>query len=196
LTIYGKSLVDAYNRYGMIVDVSHTGERTAMDAIEHSKDPVISSHSGAKAIRDYPRGQSDELIKAVGQSGGVQCINTVGGFMDPSNPDVVTTDIIFQHIDHIVNLIGIDHVGYGSDFIPDVYWTAESGQTPMADILFPDPDGKHMFPEMCKKGVPTPAPYQFIAALVDKMLEKGYSEEDCGKVIGGNAYRLFKQVWK
>ena len=49
---------------------------------------------------------------------------------------------------------------------------------------------------MCAKGTPTPAPYQFIAALVDKMLEKGYSEEDCGKVIGGNAYRLFKQVWR
>ena len=116
--------------------------------------------------------------------------------MDPANPEIVTTDIIFEHIDHIVSLIGIDHVGYGSDFIPDVYWTAESGQTPLADVLFPDPDGKHMFPEMCKKGVPTPAPYQFIAALVDKMLEKGYSGEDCGKVIGGNVYRLFKQVWK
>ena len=60
LTICGKSLVDVYNRYGMIVDVSHTGERTTMDAIERSSDPVISSHSGTKAVRDYPRGHSDE----------------------------------------------------------------------------------------------------------------------------------------
>jgi hypothetical protein len=82
------------------------------------------------------------------------------------------------------------------DFIPDVYITAEAGQTPLADVIFPDPRGGHMFQDMCKKGVPTPAPYQFIAALVDKMLEKGYSEEDCGKVIGGNVYRVFKQVWK
>ena len=196
LTIYGKSLIDAYNRYGMVVDVSHTGTRTALGAIERSSQPVISSHSGARAIRDYPRCHPDELIKAIGESGGVQCVNTVGMFMDASNPDIVTTDIIFEHIDHIVSLIGIDHVGYGSDFIPDVYWTAESGQGPVADVLFPDPDGKHMFPEMCKKGVPTPAPYQFIAPLVDKMLEKGYSEEDCGKVTGGNVHRLFGQVWK
>ena len=52
------------------------------------------------------------------------------------------------------------------------------------------------FPEMCKKGEPTPAPYPFIAALVDKTLEHGYFEEDCGKVVGRNAYRPFKLVWK
>ena len=196
LTIYGKALVDAYNRYGMVVDVSHTGERTALDAIERSSDPVISSHSVTKAVRDYPRSHSDELIKAIGESGGVMSINTVGGFVDPSNPDIVTTDILFQHIDHIVNLIGIDHVGYGSDYIPDVTWTADGGQTPLADTLFPDSDGTHMFSTMCAKGVPTPAPYQIIAALVDKLLENGYSEEDCRKFLGGNAYRLFKQVWK
>jgi len=196
LTIYGKSVIDAYNKYGMVVDVSHTGINTALGAIERSTDPVISSHSGCQAINDYPRCHPDEVTKALAQSGGVHCVNTVGGFMDPTNPDVVTTDIIFQHIDHIVNLVGIDHVGYGSDYVPDVYISAEVGQTPMADVVFPDPRGGHMFQDMCKKGVPTPAPYQFIAALVDKMLEKGYSEEDCGKVIGGNVYRVFKQVWK
>ena len=116
--------------------------------------------------------------------------------MDPTNPDVVTTDIIFKHIDHIVNLVGIDHVGYASDYVPDVYISCEAGQTPLTDAIFPDPRGGHMFQEMCKKGTPTPAPYKFIAPLVDKMLEYGYSEEDCGKVIGGNVYRVFKQVWK
>lgn len=196
LTIYGKALVSAYNRYGMIVDVSHTGERTALDAIEHSSAPVISSHSVAQAVRDYPRSHSDELIKAIGQSGGVMNINTVGGFVDPSNPDVVTTDILFAHIDHIVSLIGIDHVGYGSDYVPDVTISADMGLTPMADALFPDRDGTHVFSTMCAKGVPTPAPYQIIAALVDKLLEKGYSEADCGKFLGGNNYRLFKQVWR
>ena len=53
-----------------------------------------------------------------------------------------------------------------------------------------------MFQDMCEKGVPTPARYRFIAALVDKMLEHGYSNEDCGKVIGSNVYRVFEQVWK
>lgn len=104
LTGYGKLLMDAYNRYGMIIDVSHTAERTAFDAIERSQKPVISSHSVAKAVNDYPRSHSDELIKAIGESGGICSINTVGAFVDPSNPDIVTTDILFAHIDHIVSL--------------------------------------------------------------------------------------------
>ena len=196
LTIYGKSLVDAYNKYGMVVDVSHTGTRTALDAIERSQQPCISSHSGCQALHDYPRCHPDEVTTAIGQSGGVQSINSVGAFLDGSNPDIVSTDLLFAHIDHIVNLIAIDHVGYGSDYIPDVTWTADLGQTPMADTLFPDPKGGHLFSEMCAKGVPTPAPYQIIAALVHKMLERGYTEEDSAKVIGGNNYRVFSEVWK
>lgn len=193
LTMYGKFLIDAYNRYGMIVDVSHTGDRTSLDAIERSSQPVISSHSGALAIADYPRSISDERIKAVAQSGGVCAINMVGAFMDTTNPDIVTTDMLFRHIDYMVNMVGIDHVGFGSDFIPDITYTALAIQSPAGQALFPD--GGYSA-AMGAKGVPTPAPYQIVAALVDKLLENGYTEEDCGKFLGGNLYRVFKQVWK
>jgi membrane dipeptidase len=71
ITGYGKMLIDAYNRYGMIVDVSHCGERLALDAIECSSKPVISSHACAKGVFDYPRNLSDKVIKAVAKSGGV-----------------------------------------------------------------------------------------------------------------------------
>ncbi len=130
LTAYGKTLIDAYNRYGMLVDVSHTGERTALDAIERSSQPVISSHSVAMAIAKYQRSLEDSVIKGVAQSGGVCSINSVGAFVDMSNPDIVTTDMLFKHIDYMVNLVGIDHVGYGSDFIPDITFTADGMQTP------------------------------------------------------------------
>ena len=192
LTHYGKALVDAYNRYGMIVDVSHTGERTALDAIERSRQPVVSSHSVAWAIAEYPRSLKDSVIKAIAQSGGVCSINMVGAFVDMSNPDIVTTDMLFRHIDYMANLVGIDHVGFGSDYIPDITFTADGIQTPAGAALFPD--GGYSA-KMGEKGVPTPAPYQIVAALVDKMLEKGYSEKDCGKFLGGNMYRVMKQVW-
>jgi len=192
LTAYGKALIDGYNRYGMIVDVSHTGERTSLDAIERSRQPVISSHSVAKAVANYPRSHSDAVIKAIAQSGGVCSINMVGAFVDLSNPDIVTTDVLFRHIDYLTNLVGIDHVGFGSDYIPDITQTAMAIQTPAGKALFPD--GGHSA-AMGAKGVPTPAPYQIVAALVDKMLEKGYSETDCGKFLGGNMYRVIKQVW-
>jgi len=192
LTAYGKQLIDAYNRYGMIVDVSHTGERTSLDAIERSRKPVISSHSGALAIAKYQRSLSDTVIKAIAKSGGVCSINMVGAFMDKTNPDIVTTDALFRHIDYMVNLVGIDHVGFGSDYIPNINITASLIQTPAGAAVFPD--GGYSA-KMGAKGVPTPAPYQIVAALVDKLLEKGYSEKDCGKFLGGNMYRVMKQVW-
>jgi membrane dipeptidase len=185
------TLIDAYNRYGMLVDVSHTGERTALDAIERSSQPVISSHSVAMAIAKYQRSLEDSVIKAIAQSGGVCSINSVGAFVDTSNPDIVTTDMLFRHIDYMVNLVGIDHVGYGSDFIPDITFTADGMQTPFGQAIFPDGGYTSKTGE---KGFPTPASYQIIAALVDKLLEKGYSEEDCGKFLGGNMYRVMK-VW-
>ncbi len=192
LTAYGKKLVDAYNRYGMLVDVSHTGERTSLDAIERSRQPVISSHSGAKAIADYQRSLTDAVIKGVAATGGVCSINMVAAFMDTSNPDILTTDTLFQHIDYMVNLVGIDHVGFGSDYIPNINFTASIIQTPMGQKVFPD--GGYSA-AVGAKGFPTPAPYQIVAALIDKMLENGYSEADCGKFLGGNMYRVFDQVW-
>lgn len=192
LTAYGKQLIDAYNRYGMLVDVSHTGERTSLDAIERSSKPVISSHSGAMAMANYPRSLEDSVIKAIAQSGGVCSLNLVGAFMDKSNPDILTTDAVFRHIDYIANLVGIDYVGFGSDFIPDIDFTASLIQTPMGAAVFPD--GGYSA-AMGAKGVPTPAPYQIVAALVDKMLENGYSKADCEKFLGGNMYRVIKKVW-
>ena len=192
LTGYGKLLIDAYDRYGMLVDVSHTAERTAFDAIERSRKPVISSHSVAKAVSDYPRSHSDGLIKAIAKSGGVCSINAVGAFVDPTNPDIVSTDILFRHIDHIVSLTGVDHVGFGSDWIPDVNKTAWAGQGPLGELLFPDGG---VMKAMSAKGVPTPAPYQIIAALVDKLLSRGWTAADCGKFLGGNLYRVASQVW-
>ena len=193
LTAYGKTLIDAYNRYGMLVDVSHTGERTALDAIERSSQPVISSHSVAMAIAKYQRSLEDSVIKAIAKSGGVCSINMVGAFVDTSNPDIVTTDMLFKHIDYMVNLVGIDHVGFGSDFIPDITYTADGMKTPAGQAIFPD--GGYTT-KTAHKGFPTPAPYQIIASLVDKMLSKGYTDEDCQKFIGGNNYRVMKQVWR
>lgn len=192
LTAYGKTLIDAYNRYGMLVDVSHTGERTSLDAVERSSQPVISSHSVAMAIANYPRSLYDSVIKAIAKSGGVCSINMVGAFVDTSNPDIVTTDMLFKHVDYMANLVGIDHVGFGSDYIPDITFTADGMKTPTGQEIFPD--GGYTT-KTAYKGFPTPSSYQILPALLDKMLEKGYSEKDCQKFIGGNMYRVMKQVW-
>ena len=169
LTAYGKTLIDAYNRYGMLVDVSHTGERTSLDAIERSSQPVISSHAVAMAIANYPRSLYDSVIKAIAKSGGVCSINMVGAFVDTSNPDIVTTDMLFKHIDYMANLVGIDHVGFGSDYIPDITFTADGMKTPAGQEIFPD--GGYTT-KTAYKGFPTPSSYQILPALLDKMLQK------------------------
>jgi membrane dipeptidase len=145
------------------------------------------------AIANYPRSLYDSVIKAIAKSGGVCSINSVGAFVDTSNPDIVTTDMLFRHIDYMVNLVGIDHVGYGSDYIPDITFTADGMKTPTGQKIFPD--GGYTT-QTAYKGFPTPSSYQILPALVDKLLENGYSEEDCGKFLGGNNYRVMSQVWK
>ena len=193
LTGMGKLLVDAHNHYGMIVDVSHCGERMSLDICARSKAPVIASHSLSHAVYPYQRNISDELIKAIAATGGVCGTNMVGAYLDKSNPDIVTTDMVFRHIDHVVNLVGIDHVGFGSDWVMDMNMTATLMQAPIGQMFFND-GGVSMV--MGKKGVPTPNPAQIVAALIDKLLEHGYTESDCKKFLGGNFYRVFKQVWR
>ena len=195
LTTFGRKLLKAYNRYGMVVDVTHTGNRTALDACSASEQPVIASHSGAKGVFGSFRNLSDELIKAVAGTGGVCSIFTTGAYVDPTNPSVVGPEILFKHIDYMCQLIGnSDHVGYGSDWIPDMNKT-------MALILskadsYPD---KGLPAGTTKKAIsmygPTPMPARILPSVIDQMLNHGYSEEDCGKVLGKNVLRVFEKVW-
>ncbi len=195
LTRYGRRLIQAYNRYGMVVDVTHTGNRTALDACEASAQPVIASHSGAKGVFPSFRNLSDELIKAIAATQGVCSIFTTGAYVDPTNPAVVGPEILFKHIDYMVQLVGnTDHVGYGSDWIPDMNKTMELVMS-KADA-FPD---KGLPPGTTKKAIsmygPTPMPARILPAVVDQMLEHGYTEEDCSKILGGNNLRVFQKVW-
>jgi len=196
LSDYGRKVIQAYNKYGMVVDVNHTGNRTALDACEASTKPVIFSHSGAKGVCQTFRNCTDELIKAIAQTGGVCSMYGTGAYMDPTNPPVVGPEIVFKHFDYMVQLHGnADHVGYGSDWIPDMNGTmklilANAGTYP---------DGGGMKPGTTKKAIemygPTANPARILPALVDQFLEHGYKEEDIHKILGGNMMRVFDEVW-
>lgn len=196
LTAYGRKLISAYNRYGMVVDVSHTGDRTAREACEHSTQPVIASHSGAHKVAPMYRNLSDELIKAIAATSGVCGIVTTGAFADLTNPEVVSPDALFRHIDHMVQLLGnTDHVGYGSDYIPDTTATCKLALAKPG--IYPDKGVEPGYTlQALQMFIPTPHPARMMPAVVDTMLGHGYSEEDCGKILGGNLLRLFEQVWR
>lgn len=120
LTDFGVEVVEEMNRLGMVVDVSHINETGFWDVMELTSSPVIASHSNCKALSDYHRNLTDEQIEAIANNGGVVNLSFCGGFIKQGitrkTLSEVTIDDWLDHVDHIVGLVGPDHVGLGSDF--------------------------------------------------------------------------------
>lgn len=118
LSPFGKEAVAEMNRLGILVDISHAAESTFYDALETSTQPIIASHSSARALCNHPRNLSDDQLKALAAKQGVVQICLYKGFINEEAEKASLTDAI-RHINHIVDLIGINHVGIGSDFDGD-----------------------------------------------------------------------------
>jgi microsomal dipeptidase-like Zn-dependent dipeptidase/gamma-glutamyl-gamma-aminobutyrate hydrolase PuuD len=114
LSEFGKEVVKEMNRLGIMVDISHTSEKTSLDAVELSRYPVIASHSSVKALCNHPRNISDKLMHAVADKGGVIQICLYTYFLRRDGKATVRDAV--DHIDYVVKTVGIDHVGIGSDF--------------------------------------------------------------------------------
>lgn len=203
LTSFGKQIVKHMNQLGMIVDVSHTGEKTFWDVIQTTSRPVIASHSSVYSLCPVFRNLKDDQLKGIAKNGGVVQVNFYSGFLDSNYMKRATAfmafhkgeydslaarktpvyeineffskrysqeaqalrpplSLLIDHIDYIVKLIGVDHVGLGSDF--DGIESAPQGL-----------DGVQDFP------------------LITKALaERGYSQKDIMKIFGANFIRVFK----
>jgi len=208
LTDFGREVVREMNRLGMMVDISHVSDKTFYDAVETSAAPVIASHSSCRALDDVPRNMTDDMLRALAKNGGVVHINYFEGFLDRGFSDRLLRLTVLQrvqppeaeapkfgdrsqlgpatrainaqriaklgrvplsrlldHFDHAVKVAGVDHVGLGSDF---------DG----ADDMFPEG-----MEDMSK-----------IPNLVRGLMERGYSDEDILKILGGNTLRVMRAV--
>jgi membrane dipeptidase len=209
LTDFGKQVVLEMNRLGMMVDISHVADKTFWDAIETTKAPVIASHSSARALTNAPRNMTDDMLKAVAKNHGVVMVNFFSGFVDEDyrkaeeaqakdrdaavkeylaqqkaagkNVEYVDAERIqeewlariprpplkslIDHIDHIAKVAGVDHVGLGSDF------DGVSGATP---------DGIKSAADLPK--------------ITQALLDRGYSDADVKKVLGGNLLRVMRET--
>lgn len=114
LSEFGRQVVLKMNAVGMMVDVSHVGEKSFWDTVALSTKPIIASHSCCKVLRNHPRNLTDEQIRAIARSGGVVQICLYKHFL--SDTDVATVADAVRHIKHVVELVGVDYVGIGSDF--------------------------------------------------------------------------------
>lgn len=115
LTSFGKDILQEMNELGIVVDVSHLHENSFWDIMEKTEAPVIASHSSASGVRPHPRNLTDEQIKALAEEDGVIHITFVPDFLSSGNEPPSVKDIV-DHIDYVVELVGVEHVGVGSDF--------------------------------------------------------------------------------
>jgi len=196
LSEFGRRIVREMNRVGMVVDLSHTGYRTTMEAMEVSSAPCIFSHANARAVHDSPRNLRDDQLKAVAASGGVVGLNGFPAFVSPRRWP--TLDELLRHADYIADRIGVDHLSVGIDYYQGqwpfantaaakaMYATALASGRWSAETYPPPP---YKYP----KGIEVPAK---LPALTAGLLARGFTAADVAKVLGGNLIRVFGQVWK
>ena len=185
---FGVEIIKAMNEVGMLVDVSHSGDRTTLDAIEISPKPIAFTHSNCRALNDHPRLKTDEAIRKLAAKGGVMGITGVRNFVKDKEP--TTVEDIVDHIDHVVKLVGIEHVGIGTDsdlmgydhMPPDQYKQLKAGYK--ASYAFRDKIDTDGFNHPRKM-------YDLTAALV----RRGYSDSNIQAVLGGNFRRLLGSTW-
>ena len=116
LSPFGYQVVAEMNRLGMIIDISHTADETVEDVLEVSAAPVIASHSSARALCNHPRNLPDDLIRKIAAKGGVIQVTIFYGFVDKGDGTPLDVKLFCDHVEHIRDIAGIEHVGFGSDF--------------------------------------------------------------------------------
>ena len=114
---FGEQVIKEMNRVGMMVDISHAGERTFYDALNISSKPIVASHSSARALCNHPRNLTDDQLKALADKGGVAQVTLYSGFLKEQG--IATIQDAIDHLNHMVNIMGIEHVGIGTDFDGD-----------------------------------------------------------------------------
>lgn len=185
---YGAAIIDAMERAKMLIDVSHCGDRTTLDAIALAKGPIAITHSNARALVDHPRVKTDEAIKALAAKGGVMGITGVRMFVRASDPTNVGH--MADHIDHVAKLVGIEHVGIGSD--ADLNGYDDMAPEEYAALKASYKDSYAFRDKIDIDGFDHPLK---VFDLTEELIRRGYSDDNIRAVLGGNFRRLLAQVW-
>ena len=193
LTKFGRKCVERMNKVGMLIDVSHCGQRTAYEAVMHSSKPIIASHVGAKGVWNIKRMAGDELLRAIAAKGGVIGIEAAPHTTMSRTRMTHDIDSFMEHFEYVKNLVGIDHVSFGVDCmygdhvgLHHAFAAALStGETSRTQTEYQE------VPYVKYLENPTEASWNIPRWLI----KHGYSDEDIAKVIGGNAIRVLREVW-
>ena len=194
LSNFGVDAVREMNRLGIVIDLSHVGPKTTMDAIELSEQPVAITHANARSFCNHPRNKEEEALKLLAEKGGVVGATSFANFL-PKGFDSTVEDFV-DAIDDMVERIGIDHVAIGTDSTHDQpleFWHYIASQQ---GTKFPSTfaDGSVPYTELSfqPKGIDSPAEFPNLAEALAK---RGYRAEEITKLLGGNWMSLFERVW-
>lgn len=186
LTNFGMQVVRECNRLGILVDCSHVGAQTTLDAVRYSARPIVISHTAVRAITDNPRCVTDEQMKAVAGSGGTIGITTFSPFIRTDRQP--TLDDYLDHFDYAIGLIGEDHVTFATDWFDGK--TKANWATPW---YYPEVTQGKKYGGLGLIGF---SQRSELANVVDGFLGRNYTPERIGKLLGGNFIRVLKEVWK
>jgi len=187
LSDLGVAAVKEMNRLGILVDLSHTGEQTTLDAMDVSEKPVAFTHANAKKVCDHPRNLTDRQMRRLADLGGIMGLNGFPPFVR-AGVEAPTVDDLLDHLDYIVRTIGIDHVGLGLDYFhaerSDYEKRLASGEWKASD--YPPPPWNY------PRGIDDASR---LGAIAPAMAKRGYSDSDIVKVLGENFMRVLRAVW-
>ncbi|UCD57936.1 MAG: membrane dipeptidase [Candidatus Hydrogenedentota bacterium] len=189
LTEFGVSVVERLNQLGVLVDVSHCGPKTSMDAALHSKVPIACTHTFAKGLYDHDRGKDDELLETVAERGGYIGILAVPGFL--TEKSTATIDDMLDHLHYVANLVGLEHVGLGTDFFG--YSLPENLAAKIDELvgmLGFRPEHRAGFTQKIE-GFEDYTGFPHIIAALER---RGYSEGEIEKLAGRNFLEVFREV--
>jgi membrane dipeptidase len=210
LTDFGYDTVVRMNKLGLLIDVSHTGDQTALDTITSSKTPIIISHSGARSLTPTPRMFPDEVLHTLAEHGGVIGIEAAPNLTATQKHPLHSIESYMEHIEYCINLTGINHVGCG----PDTSYTDHVGRY-LAALQIRSSEGlghysrqgneektQHLGINMdvealtklqYVRGMENPT--ECVMNVARWMISHGYSDHEIAKVIGGNGLALLRKVW-
>jgi len=186
---FGVRIIERMNRVGMAVDCGHAGDRTMLEAFELSKRPVIISHGNCRALYpDYPRCVTDDAIKAMAKSGGVIGINFISSMVKAHEP--TTVDDVIDHFDHVRDLVGVEHVGVGSDLgIESNDFMPPEQLARMLAGMNPKYHVHH------REAVERLDHSKRIYDLTDGLIRRKYTDEQIRLILGENWRRVLSAIW-
>lgn len=194
LSDFGHQCVALMNDVGILIDLSHVGPRSTLEAVDASAKPCAFTHTAVSAITPHPRTKTDEAIRRLAARGGVVGVIGVSAYLRPDGNAGTTVDDIAQQVLYIADLVGIDHVGIGLDIVEGMtedFWD------------------KRVIPSFADlPGLETPDPFQFetyypaglrsmrnMHLIAEALAAHSLSDTEAHKVMGGNFLRLFEEVW-